>query len=584
MYMRKTKIVCTLGPATVDDEVLRELLRSGMNAARFNFSHGTHESHYKTYKQLERIRCELELPIPAILDTKGPEVRVRQFKDGKVTLVDGAQFVLTTEGVEGTDERVAITYKDLAKDIDEKTSILVDDGLIELKVSEINQLENGEWDIVTKVIHGGTLSDNKSCNFPGKHLSMPYVSERDRDDLIFGAETGFDFIAASFVRSAADVMEVRKILDSHGGKGIRIISKIESQSGVDNIEEIIRISDGIMVARGDMGVEIPFEELPHIQKELIKKGYNAGKQVITATQMLDSMIKNPRPTRAETTDVANAIYDGTSAIMLSGETAAGAYPVETVRTMAKIADRAESDIDYVKRFRTNVPNVGLNVTNAVAHAAVSTAIDLGAKAVLTVTYGGNTAKLLSRFRPPVPILSSTPNVKTWRQLNLSWGVIPIMSVEMNNTDELINTSVDSAEAAGYLESGDLVVITAGVPLMVSGTTNLMKVHMVGDVILRGNSGVPGVITGQLCVASSAAEAYGKFKDGEIIVVPETTDEILPLLKKSSGIITEKLCAHAETIGLAFEIPVITGAENAVKILKSGTTVTVDAVKGFVKAN
>ncbi|KAI4453484.1 pyruvate kinase [Holotrichia oblita] len=587
--MNKTKIVCTLGPATADDDVLRALMKSGMNVARQNFSHGDHSSHKKVFEQVKRIRTELGLPIASLLDTRGPEVRVKQFKDGKVTLKDNEDFILTTAECEGSEKRVSITYADLPKDIGVGTRILMDDGLIELKVTDIvpcgDDLSAGT-DIITKVLHGGILSSNKACNFPGLKLSMPYMSERDKSDIIFGAELGFDFIAASFVRSDEDVMEVRKILEENGGKNIRIIAKIESQDGVDNIDDIIRVSDGIMVARGDMGVEISFEELPRIQKMLIKKGYNAGKQVITATQMLDSMIKNPRPTRAETTDVANAIYDGTSAIMLSGETAAGAYPIEAVKTMVKIAKTTEQNIDYRKRFYQRDYDTGMNVTNAIAHATVTTSLDLEAKAILTVTQGGNTAKLLSKFRPKQYILSCTPNEKTWRQLNLSWGVIPIMAEEKDSTDELFDHAVSRAEAEGYLESGDLVVITAGVPLGVSGTTNLMKVHVVGDVLVRGAGVAGNSVTAPICIAKTNEEALKTFVKGDILVIPKTDNSIMSILKSAGGIITENggLESHAAVVGLTLDIPVIVGAENATKILKSGTTVTLNAKKGIVSAS
>ena len=482
--MRKTKIVCTMGPSTADDDVLRKLMKCGMNVARQNFSHGNHESHLKVFQQVKRIREELNLPVASLLDTKGPEVRVKQFKEGKVLLKNESFFTLTTREVEGDETQVSITYKNLAKDISVGAKILADDGLIEMKVTEIDSTDKGD-DIKCLVVHGGWLSNNKSCNFPGAKLSMPYVSERDRSDIIFGIKTGFDFIAASFVNSDADILEIRKILEENGGKDIKIIAKIENQEGVDNIDDILRVSDGIMVARGDMGVEIPFEQIPRIQKMLIEKGYNAGKQVITATQMLDSMIKNPRPTRAETTDVANAIYDGTSAIMLSGETAAGLYPVEAVKAMARIAETTENCINYAKRFRNRDVDQSTNVTNAISHATVTTAMDLNAKAILTVTKTGSTAKLLSKYRPNRPIISCTTSERTWRQLNLSWGVVPIMSQLMTTTDELFNHAVECAENAGLLEGGDLVVITAGVPLGISGTTNLMKVHVVGDVLVKG---------------------------------------------------------------------------------------------------
>ena len=582
--MRKTKIVCTMGPSTTNDNVLRELMKAGMNVARQNFSHGDHETHLKIFEQVKRIREELGLPVASLLDTKGPEVRVKQFRDGKVELKDGQIFTLTTREVEGTAEEVSITYKNLAKDIDIGARILADDGLIEMKVIEIDTKPEGD-DIRCKIVHGGFLSNNKSCNFPGAKLSMPYVSERDKSDIIFGCKTGFDFIAASFVSCDADILEVRKILEENGGKDIKIIAKIENQEGVDNIDDILRVSDGIMVARGDMGVEIPFENIPKLQKMLIERCYNAGKQVITATQMLESMIKNPRPTRAETTDVANAIYDGTSAIMLSGETAAGLYPVEAVKTMALIAETTENNIDYSKRFYGREFDKAENVTNAISHATVTTALDLNAKAILTVTTTGGTAKLLSKYRPNRPILSCTPNERTWRQLSLSWGVVPIMSKIMDTTDDLFNHAVDCAVKEGHLENGDLVVITAGVPLGVSGTTNLMKVHVVGDVLVSGEGVTDKIATAPLCVARTAEEAIRSFANGEILVIPETDNSLMRILKAAAGIITEKAGkdSHAAVVGLSLDIPVIVGAENATQILKSGTTVTIDAEKGIVSS-
>lgn len=578
--MRKTKIVCTMGPATADDNVLREMMKSGMNVARQNFSHGDHESHKKVFEQVKRIREELGLPVASLLDTKGPEVRVKQFKNGKAELKDGSSFTLTTREVEGDEKQVSITYKNLPADIEVGTRILADDGLLEFKVIEIT-----DTDVICQVVHGGFISNNKSCNFPGIKLTMPYVSDRDRSDIIFGCEMGFDFIAASFVTSDEDILEIRRILAEHGGEDIRIIAKIENQEGVDHIDDILRVSDGIMVARGDMGVEIPFEEIPRIQKMLIEKGYNAGKQVITATQMLDSMIKNPRPTRAETTDVANAIYDGTSAIMLSGETAAGAYPIEAVRTMAKIAETTEMNINYAKRFHNREEDCGDNVTNAISHAACTTALDLKAKAILTVTKTGGTAKLLSKFRPNRPIISCTTSERTWRQLNLSWGVIPLMSREMTTTDELFQHAIDCATEAGLLETGDLVVITAGVPVGISGTTNLLKVHIVGDVLVRGKGVSDKKATAPLCVAQNPDEARKNFVNGNILVIKETNNEILSLLKSASGIITEKdgTDSHAAIVGLALDIPVIIGAENATSILRSGTVVTMDSEKGLVSA-
>lgn len=579
--MRKTKIVCTMGPATADDNVLREIMKSGMNVARQNFSHGDHESHKKVFEQVKRLREELGLPIASLLDTKGPEVRVKQFKNGKAELKDNSIFTLTTNEVEGDENQVSITYKNLPADIEVGTKILADDGLLEFKVIELTETE-----VKCKVVHGGYISNNKSCNFPGIRLSMPYLSERDKSDIIFGCEMGFDFVAASFVTCDEDILEIRKILADNGGDDIKIIAKIENQDGVDNIDDILRVSDGIMVARGDMGVEIQFEEIPRIQKMLIEKCYNAGKQVITATQMLDSMIKNPRPTRAETTDVANAIYDGTSAIMLSGETAAGAYPVEAVKTMARIAETTEQNINYAKRFHNREEDCGDNVTNAISHAACTTALDLKAKAILTVTKTGGTAKLLSKFRPNRPIISCTTSERTWRQLNMSWGVIPLMSREMKTTDELFQHAVDCATNAGLLETGDLVVITAGVPVGVSGTTNLLKVHVVGDVLVKGTGITDKCITAPVCIAHDYDEAIKSFVNGSILVIKETNNDILRLLKTAGGIITEKsgTDSHAAVVGLTLDIPVIVGAENATRVLKSGTVVTMDSKKGIVSAN
>ena len=471
--MRKTKIVCTLGPATEEDFVLRQLMQEGMNVARFNFSHGNHEQHERNLNRVRRLREELGMPIAALLDTKGPEIRLGNFKDGQALLEKGQLFTLTADEVEGTNEIVSLTYKNLIHDVKRESRILIDDGLIELSVTDVNENE-----IRCEVLNGGFVSNHKGVNVPDTELSMPYVSEQDRRDIIFGIEKGFDFIAASFVRCAEDVLEIRKILEEHNCDSINIISKIENMQGVKNIDSIIEVSDGIMVARGDMGVEIPFEDVPIIQKMIIKKVYNAGKQVITATQMLDSMIKNPRPTRAEATDVANAIYDGTSAIMLSGETAAGLYPVEALKTMVKIACRAEQAIDYTTRFKTRENMENPDITNAISHATCTTALDLNAAAIITVTKSGVTARMISKYRPLCPIIGGSTSGYVCRQLNLSWGVIPILIREERNTDELFHHAIEVAKKEGHVKQGDLVVITAGVPLGVPGRTNLMKVQEV----------------------------------------------------------------------------------------------------------
>ena len=470
--MRKTKIVCTIGPATDDENVMRELMKSGMDVARFNFSHSDYAEHEKRFETICKLRDELGLNIATLLDTKGPEIRLKDFENNEpVYLENGQEFTLTTNEIEGTKDICSITFKALPNDISIGTTILIDDGAIELKAKRINST-----DIVCDVINGGKVSNHKGINIPGSNLSMPYISDADMSDLAFGAKMNFDYIAASFVRTAADVNYLRKFTQSLGWAKPRIIAKIENAQGVENIDEIIDAADGVMVARGDMGVEIPFEQIPAIQKEIIRKGYNAGKNVITATQMLESMISSPRPTRAEITDVANAIYDGTSAIMLSGETAAGKYPVEAVKTMALIAETTEKDIDYVARFRKRMSNDTPNITNAISHATVTTAHDLKAAAILTVTKGGTTARTLSKYRPDCPIIGLTTDVTTCHQMNLSWGIEPGLIEEKTNTDELIRHAIDVSLEKGYLKKGDLVVITAGVPLGMSGTTNLLKVE------------------------------------------------------------------------------------------------------------
>lgn len=474
--MRKTKIIATLGPATDDVQVLRELMLAGVNVFRFNFSHGSYEEHQKRFEQVVRIREELNLPVATLMDTKGPEVRLGKFEnDELVEIFDGDSFTLTTNEVIGTNEIASVSFKGLPDDLKVGDTIFINDGLIELKAEDIN-----ETDIKCSVIHGGTLSNNKGVNVPNVSLSMPYLSDRDMNDLIFGAKMGYDFIACSFVRTAADIDYLRKFTKSIGWATPKLIAKIENMEGVVNIDEIINSSDGIMVARGDMGIEIPFEQIPVIQKELIRKGYMAGMQVVTATQMLESMISNPRPTRAEITDVANAIYDGTSAIMLSGETAVGKFPVETVKTMSSIAKTTEKNIDYKNQLheREASYNTDLNITNAISHATVTTAHDLNAKAIITVTKSGTTARRISKFRPSCPILSGSTSERVCRQMNLSWGVTPMLIEEKNNSDELFEHAVDIATANGYVKENDIVVITAGIPLGKSGTTNMLKVAKV----------------------------------------------------------------------------------------------------------
>lgn len=580
--MRKTKIVCTLGPSTSDDSVLKRLMLEGLDVARFNFSHGTHESHKATFARVDRLRKELGLPIATLLDTKGPEVRICQFKEGKVHLTKGETFTLTSRDIEGTHEIVSITYKNLPVDVKQGRRILLDDGLIELIVEKIV----GGTDIVCRIMNNGDLSNNKGVNLPDTRLSMPYLSEKDKLDIIFGIKTGYDFIAASFVRCADDVLEIRRILEEHNCNSIRIISKIENQEGVDHIDEIIRVSDGIMVARGDMGVEIPGEEVPAIQKMIIKKTVAVGKQVITATQMLDSMIKNPRATRAEISDVANAIYDGTSAIMLSGETAAGAYPIEAVQTMARIALKTEADIDYVKHCKEKGSDDSSNVTSAISYATCTTAHDLNAAAIVTVTKSGRTARMISKFRPNCPILGCTTSESVYRHMNLMWGVRPLLMDEKQDSEDLFAEALEVAEQTGMVNKGELVVITSGLPLGVTGTTNMIKVDVIGNILVSGTGMGNKSVCGSLCVCKDIEEANAKFMEGDILVMPKTNNDVLPLLRRASGIITEEdgVNSHAAVVGLALDIPVITGAVNATNILKTGAVVTLDAVRGVVSNN
>ena len=579
--IRKTKIVCTMGPNLFEKGLVKPLMEAGMNVARFNFSHGSHESHLEYFKEVCRIRDELGLPVATMLDTKGPEIRVKSFKDGKVTLEAGQTFTLTTRDVEGNDRQVSVTYADLPRDVTIGGRVLIDDGLIGMVVENIT-----DTDVICKVQNGGPVSNNKGVNLPNVHLSMPFISEKDRGDIIFAAENGYDFIAASFTRCADDIVQIRHILEDHGGQDINIIAKIENMEGVENIDEILRVADGIMVARGDLGVEVPLEDVPSLQKKLIQKAVFAGKPVITATQMLESMIRNPRPTRAESTDVANAIYDGTSAIMLSGETAVGAYPVEAVRTMVKIALRAEQDIDYIRRFSRPEGAISTDVTSAISHSTVTSAHDLGASAIITVTMSGSTARILSRYRPACTIVCCTTRPVVWRQMSLSWGTVSLMIGTESNTDELFEHAVEAAVKEGIVRDGELVVLTAGVPLGFSGTTNLMKVHVVGHLLVSGK-GMHGKTTvAPLCVINDYAADAHDFDEGDIIVCKQTSSDMFPILRKAAGLILEDPDpnGHGVIAAMSLDIPVIVGASHATGILKSGAVVTLNAEKGTVSAN
>lgn len=576
--MRKTKIICTLGPATENEQVFKEMMLAGMDVARFNFSHGDHEEQGHRFDMLLKLRKELGLPIAALLDTKGPEIRLRTFENGRVELQEGQLFTLTTKEVVGNESIVSVSFKELADDVSEGMTILLDDGLVAMTVEKVTKT-----DVICKVKNPGEISDKKSVNIPGANLSMPFISPKDYDDIVYGIERGFDFIAASFTRTAEDILEIRRIFQEKGCQTINIIAKIENMQGVENIDEIIRVSDGIMVARGDMGVEIPLEEVPALQKMIIRKVYDAGKQVITATQMLESMMKNPRPTRAEATDVANAIYDGTSAIMLSGETAAGMYPLESIKTMVRIAEKTEEDINYQARFKQRDNTYKPDITNAISHATCTTAMDLGASAIITVSKSGKTARMISKYRPECPIIAFCMDDHICRQLNLSWGVTPMVLAEEKDTDNLFDHAVDTAQKAGLVEQGDLAVLTAGVPLGISGTTNLIKVHVVGHILIKGKGLSNKTVCAPLCVCKSKEDLKKNFKQGDIIVIKKTDNDMLPEIKTAAGLIVEEGGAnsHASIVGLSLDIPVILGAEHAIEILKSGAVVRIEGEKGIV---
>ena len=581
--MRKTKIICTLGPSTDKDGVLRELIANGMNVARFNFSHGSHEEHKGRLDLLKSLREELGKPVAALLDTKGPEIRLKDFKNGTEMLEAGQTFTLTTRDVEGTKEICSITYKDLPQDVAPGGTIMLDDGLIKLQIQTVN-----DTDIVCTVLNNGKIKNKKGVNVPGVHLSMPYMSQRDKDDIIFGIEQGFDFIAASFVRTAQDVYEIRNLLNEYDSN-IRIIAKIENREGVNNIDSILAAADAVMVARGDLGVEIDFTELPGIQKTIIDRSFSFGKPIVTATQMLDSMIVNPRPTRAEISDVANAIYDGTSAIMLSGETAAGAYPVEALKTMSAIAERTEQE-GFHLRGRTMDFNPGkISVSDATAHAACLTARDVNAAAIVTVSESGTTARLLSKYRPQQPIIACVMKEQVQRQLSLSWGITSLMMPLAHSTDELIEMSTALAKENGFLHNGELAVVTAGVPVGISGTTNMIKIHMVGNCLATGvgvgpeNAEVSNA-TGKACVCRTLDEVRAKFKPGMVLVVPSTSNEMLNYVRDAAALVVEEpgLNSHAAIAGKALLKPTVVGAVGATSHIRDGLMIAVDCAHGSVQ--
>ena len=581
--MRKTKIICTLGPSTDKGDVLRDLIANGMNVARFNFSHGSYEEHGGRLAKLKALREELGKPVAALLDTKGPEIRLKEFKNGVEMLEAGQTFTLTTREVEGTKEICSVTYKDLPQDVQPGGTIMLDDGLIMLHIEQVT-----DTDIICTVLNSGKIKTKKGVNVPGVHLSMPYLSQKDREDIIFGVQNGFDFIAASFVRTAQDVYDIRNLLNEYDSN-IRIIAKIENREGVNNIDSILSAADAVMVARGDLGVEIDFTELPGIQKNIIDRSFSFGKPIVTATQMLDSMMVNPRPTRAEISDVANAIYDGTSAIMLSGETAAGAYPVEALKTMSAIAERTENEPHYRDERFKDAAHGQISVSDATAHAACLTARDVNAAAIVTVSESGNTARLLSKYRPTQPIIACVMDEQVQRQLSLSWGITSLLMGPAKSTDELIEMSTALAQKNGYLHNGELAVVTAGVPVGVSGTTNMIKIHMVGNCLSTGvgvgreNADLTSA-SGKACVCRTLDEVRAKFKPGMVLVVPSTTNEMLEYVRDAAALVVEEagLNSHAAIAGKALLKPTIVGALGACSHIRDGLDIAVDCAHGSVQ--
>jgi len=575
--LRKTKIVCTIGPASEDLYVLRELVRNGMNVARLNFSHGSHQEHAERIRKIRQAAKEEGKTVGILLDTKGPEIRTGNLKEAQVHLEKGQTFILTTENIVGDQERVSISYPDLPREIEVGTTILIDDGLIELTVEEITST-----DIHCRVKNGGILKSKKGVNVPGVKINLPGITEKDAQDILFGIEHEIDYIAASFVRKQEDILQIRKILEEHDSKAL-IIAKIENQEGIENLNSILKVADGIMIARGDMGVEIPVEEVPIVQKEIIKKCNQLGKVVITATQMLDSMQRNPRPTRAEASDVANAILDGTDAIMLSGETAAGKYPVESLRMMNSIAQRIESVLNYDDLYQQRTKEIGKSITDSISQAVVSTAKNLDCQAIITPTESGYTARMVSKYRPKVPIVAVTPNPVVLRQLTLVWGVYSILGSSATSTDEMFQAAISSVLDSKIVQQGDLVILTAGVPVGESGNTNLMKVHVMGGVLAQGQGVGNKVVTGKTILGHTSEEILQKMVDGAIIVTRSTDKSLIPAMKRAAAIVTEEggLTSHAAVVGVSLGIPVVVGVKDATTKIGDQKEITVDSKRGKI---
>lgn len=577
--MKKTKIVCTIGPASESPEVLKQLIDEGMNVARLNFSHGDHDEHLERIKNIRAAAENAGKYIGIMLDTKGPEIRTHNMKDGIVTISKGDTVRISMDEVEGTAEKFSISYPDLINDVSTGSSILLDDGLINLQVTDIDR-ENNE--IVTTALNTGDLKNKKGVNVPGVSVNLPGLTEKDRSDILFGLENDIDFIAASFVRRATDVLEITELLEDNDAMHVQIIPKIENQEGVDNLEEIVNVSDGLMVARGDLGVEIPAEEVPVVQKEMIRYLNSVGKPVITATQMLDSMQVNPRPTRAEASDVANAIFDGTDAIMLSGETAAGAYPVESVRTMANIAVRTETalidqDAYSLKQYDQS------DLSEAIGQAVGHTAKNLNIGTIVAATESGHTARMISKFRPKATILAVTFSEQTARGLSLKWGVEATIDDKPESTDDMFNVATQKTLEGGYVKEGELILITAGVPVGERGTTNVMKIQMVGSKLVDGQGVGNSTAVGKAFVATSAEEAKAKASSGGILVAKTTDKDYLPAIEDSVAIVVEQggLTSHAAVVGIAMGIPVVVSAKNATNLINDGEVITVDGRRGII---
>lgn len=578
--MRKTKIVCTIGPASESEEMLEKLMKAGMNVARLNFSHGSHEEHKARIDTIRKVADRLGKTIGILLDTKGPEIRTHDMKDGLIMLEKGKEVIVSMSQIEGTPEKFSVTYEDLINDVQVGSYILLDDDLVELQVKDIDKTKG---EVKCDILNTGELKNKKGVNLPGVKVNLPGITDKDADDILFGIKEDVDYIAASFVRRPSDVLDIREILERENNHNITIFPKIENQEGIDNIEEILEVSDGLMVARGDMGVEIPPESVPIVQKDLIRKCNKLGKPVITATQMLDSMQRNPRATRAEASDVANAIYDGTDAVMLSGETAAGLYPEEAVKTMRNIAVSAEAAQDYKKLLSDRTKLVETSLVNAIGVSVAHTALNLNVKAIVAATESGSTAVTISKYRPHSDIIAVTPSEHTARQLALVWGAYPVIKKGRKTTDDLLNNAVATAVETGRVTNGDLIIITAGVPTGEKGTTNMMKLHLVGDEIAKGQGVGRGSVVGKTVVANSASDLEGVDLSESVIVTNSVDETLVPYIEQAVGLITEEngITSPSAIIGLEKSIPTIIGVENATKELKDGILVTVDAAQGKI---